>query len=179
MGAVGLVAMALIVPVDVWRRSWKVVYGATLALMVLVFVAAEAVRGSKRWLDLGVIQFQPSELGKVLFVLAIAGFVVERVGPTTRWRTILVGDRARRGPDPAGVHAARPRDGARVRGVALRRPLLRRASAGGSSRSCSPLGVLAIVSVLWLLPAAGVQVLKPYQAARLTLDPDADPGGLT
>jgi rod shape determining protein RodA len=40
-------------------------------------------------------------------------------------------------------------------------------------------GVFAIASVLWLLPAAGVQVLKPYQAARLTLDPSADPGGIT
>ena len=33
--------------------------------------------------------------------------------------------------------------------------------------------------MLWLLPSAGVQVLKPYQTARLTLDPDADPGGVT
>jgi rod shape determining protein RodA len=40
-------------------------------------------------------------------------------------------------------------------------------------------GVLGIASILWLLPAAGVQVLKPYQAARLTLDPSADPGGIT
>ena len=40
-------------------------------------------------------------------------------------------------------------------------------------------GLLAITSVLWWLPAAGVQVLKPYQAARLTLDPSADPSGIT
>ena len=33
--------------------------------------------------------------------------------------------------------------------------------------------------MLWLLPAAGVQVLKPYQTARLTLDPSADPSGIT
>ena len=41
--------------------------------MVFVFVFAEAVRGSKRWIDLGPFQFQPSEFGKLLFVLAIAG----------------------------------------------------------------------------------------------------------
>ena len=52
MGVVGLVSMAVI-PVDLWRRYWKLVYGATLGLMIVVFVAAEAVRGSKRWLDLG------------------------------------------------------------------------------------------------------------------------------
>ena len=46
--------------------------------MLFVFVFAEAVRGSKRWIDLGPFQFQPSEFGKLFFVLAIAGFLVER-----------------------------------------------------------------------------------------------------
>ena len=87
LGFVGLVAATLI-PIDVWRRYWKLVYCATLGLMIVVYVAAETIRGSKRWIDLGVIQFQPSELGKVLFVLAIAGYVVDRVGPVARWRTI-------------------------------------------------------------------------------------------
>jgi rod shape determining protein RodA len=40
-------------------------------------------------------------------------------------------------------------------------------------------GVIAVVSILWLLPGVGLQVLKPYQAARLTLDPEADPSGIT
>jgi rod shape determining protein RodA len=42
------------------------------------------------------------------------------------------------------------------------------------------LAALAIVSVLWALPAAGVQVLKPYQTDRLTglLDRSSDPAGL-
>ena len=40
-------------------------------------------------------------------------------------------------------------------------------------------GMIGILAVLWILPSAGVQVLKPYQAARLTLDPSADPGNLT
>src|SRR5918995_7364224 len=39
VGAVGLVTMAVI-PIDVWRRSWKLVYAATLTLMVVVYVAA-------------------------------------------------------------------------------------------------------------------------------------------
>ena len=46
VGVVGLVVAAL-VPIDLWRRYWKLVYGATLALMVVVFVAAEAIRGSQ------------------------------------------------------------------------------------------------------------------------------------
>ena len=39
--------------------------------------------------------------------------------------------------------------------------------------------LIAILAVLWWFPAAGVNVLKPYQAARLTgfTHPDSDPRG--
>ena len=46
--------------------------------MVLVLAAGAATRGSKRWIDVGFFKFQPSEFGKVLFVLALAGFLAER-----------------------------------------------------------------------------------------------------
>lgn len=179
MGAVGLVAMAL-VPIDVWQRYWKLVYGATLVLMVVVFVAAEAIRGSKRWLDLGVIQFQPSELGKVLFVLAIAGFVADRVGPTTRWRTIVavIG----LGAIPILLVFIQPDLGtALVYAASLFAVLFFVGVRWRQLAVLLVLGVFAIASVLWLLPAAGVQVLKPYQTDRLTglLDRERDPSGLT
>ncbi len=178
IGAVGLVMMALI-PIDLWRRYWKLVYGATLVLMVVVFVAAEAIRGSKRWLDLGIIQFQPSELGKVLFVLAIAGFVVDRVGTTMRWRTIVtvIG----LGAVPILLVFMQPDLGtALVYAASLFAVLF---FAGVRWRQLAVLlglGVLAIVAVLWLLPSAGVQVLKPYQTERLTglVDRGSDPQGL-
>ena len=47
--------------------------------MLLVFPLADATRGSKRWIELGPFQFQPSEFGKLLFVLALAGFLADRV----------------------------------------------------------------------------------------------------
>ena len=42
-------------------------------------------------------------------------------------------------------------------------------------------GIVLVSSVLWILPSAGIEVLKPYQTARLTgfTNPDSDPGGLT
>ena len=88
LGAVGLV-LAIVIPTDVWRRHWRVVYGGTIGLMIFVFVFAEAIRGSKRWVDVGPIQFQPSEFGKGLFVLALAGFLVERRAALGQMRTVL------------------------------------------------------------------------------------------
>ncbi len=177
MGMVGLVVVA-VVPLDLWRRYWKLVYGVTLGLVLVVFLVAETVRGSKRWLDLGVIQFQPSELGKVLFVLALAGFVVGRVGPRTRWRTIfsVLG----LGVAPILLVFMQPDLGtALVYGASLFAVLF---FVGVRWRQLVVLlaaGILAVTSVLWLLPSVGVQILKPYQTARLTLDPSADPGGIT
>ena len=177
IGAVGLVVAAL-VPIDLWRRYWKLVYVATLGLMVVVFVAAEAVRGSKRWLDLGVIQFQPSELGKVLFVLAIAGFVVDRVGPTTRWQTIftVIG----LGAVPILLVFMQPDLGtALVYAAALFAVLFFVGAAlAAAPRPARARGRSAIASVLWLLPAAGVQVLEavPGGAPARSIR-DADPAG--
>ena len=71
IGGAGLV-VAIAIPPSLYRRHWRVVYGVAIGLMVVVFGFAEAVRGSKRWIDIGPLQFQPSEFGKVLFVLAIA-----------------------------------------------------------------------------------------------------------
>ena len=68
-----------------------------------------------------------------------------------------------------------------VYGAALAATLFVAGSAGSTSPSSRPLGALVATSVLWALPAVGVEVLKPYQAERLTafLDPDHDPGGTT
>ena len=51
-----------------------------VGLIAFVFVLGSAARGSTRWINVGVFTFQPSEFGKLLFVLAIAGFLAERAG---------------------------------------------------------------------------------------------------
>lgn len=177
VGVLGLV-VATLVPVELAQRYWKLLYGLTLSLMIVVFLLAEAIRGSKRWIDLGVIQFQPSELGKVLFVLALAGFLVERVGTVSRWRTIV--SAVGLGAAPILLVFLQPDLGtALVYAASLFALLFFVGVRWRQLAALAVLGVLAIVSFLWLAPAAGIQVLKPYQTARLTLNPDADPSGLT
>jgi len=179
LGVAGL-AVAAIVPIDFARRHWRPLYGATLGLMILVFLAAETIRGSKRWIDLGVIQFQPSELGKVLFVLAIAGFLVERQGRVNRWRTTV--QAIGLGTVPILLVFLQPDLGtALVYGAALVAVLF---FVGVRWRQLLVFIVavgLVGLSILWLLPSAGVEVLKPYQAERVAgfLDPGRDPGDLT
>jgi rod shape determining protein RodA len=178
VGLCGLV-VAMLVPLDLVRRYWKLVYGATLALMVVVYAAAETIRGSKRWIDIGVIQFQPSELGKVLFVLAIAGFLVEH-GRVTRWRTILTAIGL--GAAPILLVFMQPDLGtALVYAAALFAVLFFVGVRWRQLLALLVVAALVVLSVLWLLPSAGVEVLRPYQTDRLTalFDPDRDPSGST
>jgi len=180
--ALGVVVMfvAILVPPSVYRRHWRFLYGGTIAVMVFVFVFAEAVRGSKRWIDLGPFQFQPSEFGKLFFVLAIAGFLVERGRRVSELGTVATAIGL--GLVPIGLVFLQPDLGtALVYGAALAAVLF---LSGVRWLYLALLGVGAIAlltGVLWLLPAAGVEVLKPYQTARLTgfTNPDSDPGGLT
>ena len=179
IGGVGLV-LAILVPPSLYRRHWRTIYGGTIALMIFVFVFAEAVRGSKRWIELGPFQFQPSEFGKALFVLAIAGFLVERQHRIGRLATVATAIGL--AIVPVVLVFLQPDLGtALVYAAALGAVLF--LSGVRWLHLVLVLGCAALLvgSVLWFLPAAGLEVLKPYQTARLTgfTNPDADPSGLT
>ena len=179
VGGVGLV-VAIAVPPAVYRRHWRVVYGTALVLMVVVYAFAEAVRGSKRWIDVGPIQFQPSEFGKLLFVLAIAGFLAERQRQLGLLRTVL--SAIALGIAPMLLVFLQPDLGTALVYIAAFAAVLFLAGIRWAHLALLVLVSATIVAgVVWVLPSAGVEVLKPYQTARLTgfTNPDADPAGLT
>jgi rod shape determining protein RodA len=179
IGGVALV-VAMLVPPSLYRRHWRVVYVVAIGLMVFVFAFAEAVRGSKRWIDIGPLQFQPSEFGKVLFVLAIAGFLIERQRELGRLRTVAAAIGL--GVVPILLVFLQPDLGtALVYAAALSAVLF---VAGIRWLHLALLGGLAaavVLGVLWFLPASGIDVLKPYQMERVVgfANPDADPSGST
>lgn len=57
-----------------WRRTWWLFFGAAFVLLILCFIPPIGMRinGSSRWINLGVMTFQPSELAKIgsLFFMA-------------------------------------------------------------------------------------------------------------
>jgi len=72
--AVGLVILITVALVDIrfwWRYSY-LLYAALLALLVAVEIVGSVGMGAQRWINLGVIKLQPSELMKVALVLALA-----------------------------------------------------------------------------------------------------------
>lgn len=71
---VGLALMLAVARLDyrIFRTFTPHFYLATIALLAFVDVAGQDVLGVRRWIDLGVIQLQPSELAKFATVLALA-----------------------------------------------------------------------------------------------------------
>ena len=78
---VGLTLMLVLAAIDYSRfRELRVgLYAAMIGLIVLVLGVAGATRGSRRWIELPFFRFQPSELGKVLLILALSAFIVDRL----------------------------------------------------------------------------------------------------
>ena len=179
IGAAGML-IAIAIPPSVYQRHWRFLYGGTIGVMVFVFVFAEAIRGSKRWIDLGPFQFQPSEFGKLLFVLALAGFMVERGRRVGEISTVLTA--VGLGLLPMVLVFLQPDLGSALVYVGAFAGVMFLSGARWLHLAALALaGLFVVASVLWFLPAAGVQVLKPYQTARLTgfTNPDSDPGDLT
>ena len=74
--AVLIVAMLALaqVPLGFWLRWAYVLYGAVLLSLVAVEAIGQIGGGSQRWLDLGLIQLQPSEFMKLAIILALARY---------------------------------------------------------------------------------------------------------
>jgi rod shape determining protein RodA len=179
LGCVALVA-ALFVDPDYYRRFRQPIFIGTAGMMLLVLLAGTVSRNTKRWLDIGFFRFQPSEFGKLLFVLFLAGFLADRARKLGETRTVV--EAIGLGCIPLLLVFLQPDVGtAMVYAAALAAVLF---VAGVRWLHLAALGagtvVLALL-VLWVLPAAGVHVLKPYQEQRLThfTHPDQDPAGAT
>jgi rod shape determining protein RodA len=74
--ALGIPVMIAVAMIDqrLWYKVAYPLYALTLALLVLVDILGMTAKGAQRWLDLGVIQLQPSEIMKVALVLALARY---------------------------------------------------------------------------------------------------------
>ncbi len=74
--AILIVAMLALsrVPVGVWLRWAYPLYGLVLAALVAVEALGAIRGGGRRWLDIGVMQLQPSEFMKLAIVLALARY---------------------------------------------------------------------------------------------------------
>ncbi len=77
------------VPIWFWRNMAGVAYGASIALLLATEFFGDVGMGAQRWIDLGVIRLQPSELMKITLVMLLAAYY-DWIGPKLRSRPLFV-----------------------------------------------------------------------------------------
>jgi rod shape determining protein RodA len=167
--AVGLIGMVVFSRIDYSRfreLTWGL-YGLLWVLIVANLLLGSQALGAQRAIQLPFFQFQGSELGKLLLILALAGFIVGRVrrinerDTTARVMLLMFA--------PAFFVIAQPDLGSGLVYIVVAFALL--FVAGTPARHIVALLTLIAVAITLALvaaPAVGVQVLKPYQVQRLT-----------
>lgn len=167
---VTLLLLAAQVPVGWLQRLAAPLYVLTVLLLVAVDVVGAIGQGAQRWLDLGVVRFQPSELAKITVPMMVARYLSDRVLPPAP-RDVLV--TAALALVPVGLIAAQPDLGTS----------LLVAAAGLSVLFLAGLG-WRLIGAFAALAAAGAPLLwlfgmHDYQRQRVLtlLDPERDPLG--
>jgi len=168
LALVGMLVVAQIPPRVL--RGWSApLYLVGVLMLVAVLLVGDVGKGAQRWLDLGVLRFQPSELLKVAVPMMLAWFLSSRPLPPGAWRilmgALLIGV-------PTLLIFKQPDLGTSVLVAASGGMVL--FLAGMSWRLIAALAALAgaLAPVLWYL-------MRDYQRQRVLtfLDPTTDPLG--
>jgi rod shape determining protein RodA len=170
---VGIVALFVVAAIDYHLIAEHIPWLYIVALGALLYTLAlgHTVAGSKSWVALGRIAFQPSELTKMVTVVALARYLSElRSSRYMNYRQIAKAGLI--GLVPMGLVALQP-----DLGTAL--TYLPAVAVGFFIRGVRPAVLVSLViGFLLVLPVSWL-VLKPYQKERILtfLDPERDPLG--
>lgn len=170
---VGLVLMLAIAVVDMrlWLRLAYPAYMGAVLLLVAVMIFGTIGMGARRWIDLGPVNIQPSEIMKIALILALAryfhGLTLEEVGKI-RWLLVPVGMIL----VPAGLVMKQPDLGTAMLLIMTGGIILFFAGVRLWKFALALAGGLGAIPVAW-------QLMHDYQRRRVLtfLDPENDPLG--
>ena len=88
----GFICMILISLVDyhIWLKFAPYAYIASLVLCFLTLFIGKEINGRKRWIEIGPVQFQPSELTKIAVILLFAVLIVKLGKLMHKWKGLLI-----------------------------------------------------------------------------------------
>lgn len=153
---------------ELWQPLSYAIYIVSVAALIVTFVYGLEVRGSLRWIDIGVFRFQPSEIVKLATILTLANFLTTH--QMRKLRNVLIS--AGIALLPTGLIFLQPDLGSAVVltliwvGMILTTDIARKYI------------LIGIGLVVTAVPLA-YEFLQPYQRERLLtfLNPGADPLG--
>lgn len=89
----GLGAMVILSRVhpEFWYRMAWPLYGVSIVLLLMVLLFGQSVNGAKRWISIGPLQFQPSEIAKFTMILLFARLTRDFGGNAKKFRYGVLG----------------------------------------------------------------------------------------
>ena len=170
----GLLALTLCLAIDYRTLVDKshFIYGGILLLLVYVLFFGAVRGGSRRWIDLGSFNLQPSEFAKAALALVLAKFLAEvRRGGLSRTDFVVAGALTL---VPALIIARQPDLGTAVTLIPV---CLAAAFVAGMPMRA--IGILAVAAMLITPIAWKVGLIQDYQKERIStfLDPSQDARG--
>jgi len=152
-----------------WLKTvaWPV-YFVNLGLLVLTLAIGDGVGGSARWVGVGPVQFQFSELAKILMIIVLATYLGNREGRLDSFASI-VGACLLMGPAVALV-MLQPDLGSSLVLISILAGMLFLSGASLARLLVIGFGMLAVIPVAWLY------LLRDYQKDRILsfLNPSTD-----
>ena len=87
----GLVVMVVVSLMDYsWLLNFYwIIYGVNIIMLLIVRFFGDSAGGATRWLDLGFVRFQPTELSKILLIMFFARFLMDHEDTLNTCKTIL------------------------------------------------------------------------------------------
>ena len=172
--ALGLVILASVTVVDYNRLVNLAVpfLGFCGFLLIVVLFTGHLVKGAERWIPLGPLNIQPSELLKLALILFLGGFLASREEEAHDFGLVLT-SLAYVGA-PTVLVLAQPDLGTPVLIFLVWLAMLFVAGA-----RVLQLGAIAFAFLMLFTAAWGLNIIRPHQKQRLTafINPDADPHG--
>jgi len=170
LGSVTIMIVGMQIPMKVWQKYSGAILLCSIVALVLVLFAGKTVNGSQRWLSMGPINIQVSEVAKLTFFCYLASYIVRRHTEVT--------ERAKGFYKPLAVFVV-------IAALILKQPDLGTVVvmfvttvgmlflAGAKIRDFFALIIVGVSLVVGLI------IFEPYRMARVTsfLDPWQDPFG--
>lgn len=173
--ALGIVLATIVALIDynTYKRYAGKLYGWTVVILILVLKFGHQSKGAVRWVGIGPFQFQPSEFAKIVLIICLAVFFVNRQSEIKNLKTLITS--ALYLAVPMLLIFKQPDLGTSLTLVAIWASMA--FIAGADMRHLLGFAVFAVLLgiVAWYVPG----IMKDYQKARLAsfVNPSADPLG--
>lgn len=89
---IGILVMTVLSTINYRRftKYYQVLYGVVILSLAAVLFLGTSGGGARRWISIGGITFQPSELAKILLILFYSEFIIKYVGQFSRLKVFII-----------------------------------------------------------------------------------------